>query len=232
MSDLSTAPVPASPPGGSGTGGDGSELDAVTPPSGTPRSAARRDLFRYVAGRVSGALVSMVLVLLSAFFIFRVIGGDPVRAIGGDSPMTPEQRAEIEERLGLNEPMTVQFWEYVKDLFTLDWGQSYVSSAQVTDLMWDRLPNTLLLTATALVLAAGLGVWIGARAGWKQGTTFEKTQVGISLTLWSAPTFWLGMIVIIVFSVELDLFPVNGMRSARGVDDGFFPELVDIAHHL
>jgi peptide/nickel transport system permease protein len=172
------------------------------------------------------------LVLFSAFFIFRVIGGDPVRAIGGDSPMTPEQRAEIEERLGLNEPLSVQFWEYVKSLFTLDWGTSYVNNQEVTTLLLNRLPNTLLLTATALVLAAGFGVWVGARAGWKQGSLFEKTQVGISLALWSAPTFWLGMIVIIVFSVQLGLFPVNGMRSGRGVADAFWPQFLDVAHHL
>ncbi|AYY12765.1 ABC transporter permease [Actinobacteria bacterium YIM 96077] len=233
MGKLSTTQASVSPPGGGiGAGdGNGNDLDGDTPPR-PERSAARRELWRYLAGRISGAAVSMILVLFSAFFIFRIIGGDPVRAIGGDSPMTPEQRAEIEERLGLNEPMAVQFWEYVKDLFTLDWGESYVSSAQVTDLMWDRLPNTLLLTGTALILAAGLGIWIGARAGWKQGSFFEKSQVGISLTLWSAPTFWLGMIVIIVFSVELGMFPVNGMRSTRGVADGFWPEALDVAHHL
>ncbi|NEE00012.1 ABC transporter permease [Phytoactinopolyspora halotolerans] len=232
MGNLSTTPPSVSPSGGAGGGDDAGYSAGTTPPGGVHRSAARRELWRFLAGRVSGAVVSMLLVLLSAFFIFRVIGGDPVRAVGGDSPMTPEQRAEIEERLGLNEPLRVQFWEYVKDVFTLDWGQSYVSSAQVTDLMWDRLPNTLLLTGTALILAAGLGVWIGARAGWRQGSTFEKTQVGISLTLWSAPTFWLGMIVIIVFSVRLDLFPVNGMRSARGGDQDFLPDLLDVAHHL
>jgi peptide/nickel transport system permease protein len=192
----------------------------------------RQDFWRFLALRLSGAAVSLALVLFSAFFIFRVIGGDPVRAIGGDSPMTPEQRAEIEERLGLNEPLSVQFWEYVKSLFTLDWGTSYVNNQEVTTLLLNRLPNTLLLTATALVLAAGVGVWVGARAGWKQGSLFEKTQVGISLALWSAPTFWLGMIVIIVFSVQLGLFPVNGMRSGRGVADAFWPQFLDVAHHL
>ncbi|MDB1087909.1 ABC transporter permease [Streptomyces sp. ACA25] len=221
-----TAQVPASPSGGAGTpGGD-------THPHETPHPGSGGDFWRFLAVKASGAAVSLVLVLFSAFFIFRVIGGDPVKAIGGDTGLTPGQRAEIEERLGLNEPLGVQFWEYVTGVVTLDWGTSYVNNQEVTTLLWARLPNTLLLTITALLLAAGFGMWIGARAGWKQGSRFEKSQVGISLALWSAPTFWLGMIVIIVFSVKLGLFPVNGMRSARGVGDDLWSQTVDIAHHL
>lgn len=216
MGDLTTAEAP----------------DPLVSGSGAVGGRTRGDFWRYLAVKTSGAAVSMILVLFSAFFIFRVIGGDPVKAVVGDSPTTPEQQQEIRDRLGLDDPLGVQFWDYVQRLFTLDWGTSYVSSAQVTDLLWDRLPNTLLLTGTALVLAVGFGVWAGARAGWKQGSASEKAQVGVALTLWSAPTFWLGMIVIIVFSVQLDLFPVNGMRSTRGVGDGFGEQFLDVAHHL
>lgn len=219
-----TAPEP--PLGGPGAPGD---LTAVPESSGPP---ARSGFWRYLAGRVAGAAVSLTLVLFSAFFIFRVIGGDPAKAVVGDSPTNAEQLQAIRDRLGLDDPLSVQFWDYVRTLFTFDWGQSYVSSAQVTDLMWARLPNTLLLTGTALVISVSFGVWIGSRAGWKQGSFFEKSQVGIALTLWSAPTFWLGMLIIIVFSVKLGWFPVNGMRSTRGVADGFWPEFFDVAHHL
>lgn len=201
-------------------------VDTGAPP------ASRSDFLRYLGARASGAAVSLVLVLFSAFFIFQVIGGDPVRAVVGESPTTPEQQQEIRERLGLDEPLGIRFWEYAENVLTLDWGRSYVSSSEVTELMWERLPPTLLLTGTALVLAVCFGVWAGARAGWKQGGAFERTQVGIALTLWSAPTFWLGMLMIIVFSVELGWFPVNGMRSARGTGDGFWPGALDVAHHL
>lgn len=221
--------VPAVPDGGAaGTSGH-----PMTPAGEhQPASPMRGDFLRFIALKLSGALFSFVLVLLSAFFIFRIIGGDPVKAVGGDAPMTPEQRAEIEERLGLNDPLSAQFLDYLRRLFTLDWGESYVNNEQVTTLLWSRLPNTLLLTGTALLLAAGFGIWIGARAGWTQGSRFEKGQVAVALTLWSAPTFWLGMIVIIVFAGKLGLFPVNGMRATRGVADGFWPQAVDIGHHL
>ncbi|MCE7080291.1 ABC transporter permease [Streptomyces sp. ST2-7A] len=190
------------------------------------------DFARYLGNRLLGAAVSLLLVLLSAFVIFRVIGGDPVRAVAGDTPLTPEQQREIRDRLGLDDPLAVQFRDYLNQLFTLDWGTSYVSSAPVTELMWSRLPATLLLTGTALVLAVGFGVWVGTRAGWRPGSRFDRAQVGLALTLWSAPTFWLGMIVIVVFAVHLGWFPVNGMRSARGVGEGWWPQTLDVAHHL
>lgn len=221
-----TAPQP---PGGGSDVPDG-DLTPAADPFKAP--SARSGFWRYLAGRLGGAAVSLILVLFSAFFIFRVIGGDPAKAVVGETPTNPEQMAAIRERLGLNDPLSVQFWDYVKSIFTFDWGQSYTRNADVTELLWADLPNTLLLTGTALVISVSFGVWIGARAGWKQGTLFEKTQVGISLTLWSAPTFWLGMLIIILFSVKLGWFPVNGMRSTRGVADGFWPEFLDVAHHL
>ncbi|MEV6104501.1 ABC transporter permease [Streptomyces sp. NPDC051940] len=182
--------------------------------------------------KLSGALVSLVLVVLTSFFLFRVLAGDPVDAVVGDTPATPEQVAAIRERLGLDEPMAVQFWEYVRSLFTMDWGTSYVSNDKVTDLMLDRLPETVLLTGTALVISASVGIWAGARSGWRHGSPGERLQVAVSLTLWSTPTFWLGMIAIVVFSVKLGWFPANGMTSARGVADGFWPHFLDVAHHL
>ncbi len=207
-------------------------IETLTGGLDSPVSASRGAAWRYFGTKLAGAAFSLALVLFSAFFIFRIIGGDPVKAVGGETPMTPAQRAEIEQRLGLNDPLLEQFGDYLRRLVTLDWGTSYVSSKPVTTLLWERLPNTLLLTGTGFVLAAGFGIWVGARAGWKPGSRFEKSQVGISLALWSAPTFWLGMIVIIVFAVKLNLFPVNGMRSARGVGDEWWPQAVDVAHHL
>lgn len=197
-----------------------------------PTQSSHRELWKFIAAKVGGAAFSLLLVVFSAFFIFRIIGGDPVKAVGGDAPMTPEQRIEIEERLGLNNPLSEQFADYLHGVVTFDWGTSYLNNQQVTNLLWDRLPNTLLLTGTAFVLAAGIGIWIGSHAGWRPGSRYEKAHVGVALGLWSAPTFWLGMIMIVVFSVKLNILPVNGMRSGRGVGDGFWPETIDILKHL
>jgi peptide/nickel transport system permease protein len=171
------------------------------------------------------------MVLLTAFFLFRVLGGDPVDQLTRDVPTTPEERAALRERLGLDDPLSLQFVNYVKGALTGDLGDSYQYQRPVTELIGDRLGATLLLTVTSLVLAASLGLWIGARAGWRQGSRFDRMHVGTALILWSAPTFWLGLIVIMVFARSFGLFPVNGMVS-DATPPGFWPQTVDTLHHL
>lgn len=189
------------------------------------------EALRFVAVRVGGAVVSLVLVLVSAFFIFRVLGGDPVAAMTRDSPATPKQKAALREQLGLNDPLGAQFVDYLRDVASGRLGVSYQSRSPVMELIVARLPATVLLTGTALVLAAGVGLWIGSRAGWRSGSRFDRAHVGVSLALWSTPTFWLGLVVVMVFGRGLGWFPVNGMRSAR-VGDGWWVGAVDVAHHL
>jgi len=81
------------------------------------------------------------------------------------------------------------------------------------------------------VLSIVLGLWIGQRAAWKRGSLFDKGQTGLALIFWSVPTFWLGLLALMVFAVGLDLFPTGGMTSPGGVD-GFLPGVLDVAHHL
>ncbi|MGH8876931.1 MAG: ABC transporter permease [Stackebrandtia sp.] len=188
-------------------------------------------MLRFVAVKLAGAVVSLGLVLVSAFFIFRVVGGDPVSAMTRDSPATPEQKAALRHELGLDKPLSGQFVDYVREMVSLRLGVSYQSRQPVIDVIGARLPATVLLTGTALVLAAGVGLWIGSRAGWRAGSRFDRAHVGVSLTLWSAPTFWLGLMVVMLFGRVLGWFPVNGMRSAR-VGDAWWQQVLDVAHHL
>lgn len=203
------------------------------PPGGlTSRSRGPGTGFgRYLRSRLSGALVSLALVIVSAFFIFRVLGGDPLQAMAKDRRMTPEERASLRDQLGLDDPLLTQFGKYLGDLFTGDFGTSYQYRRPVMDLILERMPATILLTGTALVLCTGLGLWVGARAGWRPDSRFDRTQVGTSLMLWSAPTFWLGMIVIFIFARQLGLFPNGGMQSPSA-GESFIAQTVDIAHHL
>ena len=186
---------------------------------------------RYLASKLGGAAVSLLMVVFSAFFLFRILGGNPVDALTRDVPTTPAERAELRRQLGLDNPLWRQFVDYLGGVLTGDLGQSYQYQQSVTSLIGERLGATVLLTGTALVVAASLGLWIGTRAGWRQGSRFDKVQVGISLTLWSAPTFWFGMIIIMVFARYLGLFPINGMVAPRTPDE-FWPQAVDTLHHL
>jgi len=186
---------------------------------------------RYLATKLGGAAVSLLMVLLSGFFLFRLLSGDPVANMTRDRAVTPEQKAELRRELGLDRPLYEQFIRYVTDTLSGDLGKSFEYDQPVTELIAERLWPTVLLTGSAMLLAVTFGLWIGTRAGWRQGSRFDRSQVGIALTLWSAPTFWLGMIVIMVFAAQLNIFPTGGMISHR-VAPGFLNETLDIAHHL
>ncbi|QSB04914.1 ABC transporter permease [Natronoglycomyces albus] len=186
---------------------------------------------RYLFKHVSGAIVSLLLVLFSSFFIFRLIAGDPIDQLTRERPVTPEQRETMREEMGLNDPLFTQFIDYITGMLTGDFGISLQFRRPILELILERLPATLLLSGTGLVLAVALGFLVGTKAGWRQGSRFDRTQVTTGLLLYSAPTFWLGMLAILVFARYLGWFPVNGMRSPNTPDD-FFSQALDIGHHL
>lgn len=186
---------------------------------------------RFLLGRLTGAAISLLMVLFSAFFLFRVLGGDPIAAMTGGSAVTPEQKAALREQLGLNKPLSQQFIDYVTGVLTGSLGQSYQFQRPVMELILERLPATVLLTGTALVLSASIGLWIGARAGWRQDSRFDRGNVGLALTLWSAPTFWLGLLVVMLFGRILGLFPIAGMVSPDTPPD-LLAQTLDVLHHL
>ncbi|MBK1783054.1 ABC transporter permease [Prauserella cavernicola] len=183
---------------------------------------------RFVAGKVGGALASLVLVVVLGFLLFRMIPGDPVATMTRDRPTSPEQLALLRERLGVDKPMWQQFLDYFGGLFQGDLGTSYMYSRPVADMIGERLGPTLLLVGTATVLAVLLGMWLGIRAAWKRDSAFDRVQTGVALTLWSVPQFWLGLLLLIATQ---GLFPSRGMRSPD-VPEGFVAQSLDVAWHL
>ncbi|MEU3897697.1 ABC transporter permease [Streptomyces sp. NPDC029519] len=215
----------ASAPAGTGPAGG----DAAGRPS-----RARRAYPRYVAGKLAGAVVSLFAVLVTSFFLFRMIPGDPVRFMTGGRPVSAEQIAAYRREFGLDLPLWRQFTEYCGKALTGDLGTSYQFRAPVVDKITEALPNTLLLTGTAFVLYTALGAFLGTRSAWRHGRLGDRLNTGLALTLYSVPSFWLGLLLIIVLSVGVDplpgLFPTGGMESGGG-EEGF-AYVVDVAHHL
>lgn len=189
----------------------------------------------FVGRKVGGAAVSLLLVVVLGFFLFRVLPGDPVQTMTRDRPTTPAQIADLRARLGLDEPLVVQFVRYLRGLLHGDLGTSYLYQQPVGTLLLHRLWPTVLLVGTATVIAAALGLWLGARAGWRRGSVFDHTATGVALTLWSMPAFWLGLILLTLFGVGVGpvpgVFPVEGMTSPD-TPPGFWPQSLDVAHHL
>lgn len=187
---------------------------------------------RYLLNRVSGAVVSLIAVFFSAFFIFRVLPGDPARnlMLEVEDP-TPELEAALRAEWGLDDPIWTQFWNFVTGMLSGDMGTSLQYGVPVDQLFMDRLGPTVLLGGVSLVLAVVIGFSLGAQSAWKHGTRFDRNNVNIALLFFSAPTFWVAMIAIIVFARELRLFPTGRMRSSQH-HESLLSDVMDIGHHL
>lgn len=183
---------------------------------------------RFVAGKVGGALASLVFVVVLGFLLFRMIPGDPVATMTRDRPTSPEQLARLRERLGVDEPLWRQFLDYALGLLRGDLGTSYLYNRPVATMIGERLWPTILLVGTATVLAVALGMWLGVRAAWKRDSAFDRVHTGVALTLWSVPQFWLGLLLLIATQ---GLFPSRGMRSPD-LPEGFLAQTLDVAWHL
>ncbi|MGA5772127.1 ABC transporter permease [Streptomyces pseudogriseolus] len=218
--------------------------DAASAPAGTadatgpeasrgPRARGATAYLRYVAGKLAGAAVSLFAVLVTSFFLFRLIPGDPVKFMTGGRQVSAEQLANYREQFGLDLPLWQQFTDYCGKALTGDLGTSYQFNAPVSDKITEALPNTLLLTGTAFVIYTLLGIVLGTWSAWRHGRIGDRLNTGLALTLYSVPSFWLGLLLIVTLSVGAGplpgLFPTGGMES--GGEEGL-AYVLDVAHHL
>ncbi|WNM30605.1 ABC transporter permease [Streptomyces sp. Li-HN-5-11] len=219
----------ADPTPASAEGAVAGPVSAGRMPRGRPTTAYTR----YVAGKLAGAAVSLLAVLVTGFFLFRLIPGDPVKFMTGGRPVSAEQIAVYRREFGLDLPLWRQFTDYCGKALTGDLGTSYQFHVPVLDKITEALPNTLLLTGTSFVLYTALGVFLGTRSAWRRGGLGDRLNTGLALTLYSVPSFWLGLLLIVVLSVGVGpvpgLFPTGGMES--GGKEGL-AYAVDVAHHL
>lgn len=199
-----------------------------------PRSR-RRSYGRYALGKAAGALASLGFMLVVNFFLFRVLPGDPARTLGRGRFSSAEQLAEFNRTYGLDQPLAQQFLTFLKNTAQGDLGVSLRYRVPVADLIVDRMWPTLLLVGTSTILATIIGVWLGILGAWKRGSTFDKLSTGVSLTLYSMPEWWLGLLLIATFAVGFGpipgLFPTGGLHSI-GSDPTSLSGIGDTALHL
>ncbi|MEI5583194.1 MULTISPECIES: ABC transporter permease [unclassified Agromyces] len=186
---------------------------------------------RYLLEKGSGALVSLLMVVVLGFFVFRILPGDPAISLTRGRRVSAEQVEQLREQYGLDLPLPVQFWNYLVGLFTGDLGTSYTYNQPVVDLIASRVGPTLLLTTTAAAISIVLGLWLGQRSAWRRGSAFDRAQTSLALTFWSVPTFWLGLLLLLVFGGLLQWFPTGGMVTP-GSDATGLAWAWDVARHL
>ena len=177
----------------------------------------------YIVRRILWLIVLLLAVLLITFVIFFVLpGGDPAAARAGKQG-TAEAIAQIRDSLGLNDSLPVQFFHYVTDLVLhFDFGRSYVNDAQVRPLIFDALPNTLVLVAGAAFLWFLSGVVIGTISAVKRGSVLDRVAMGSALLAISAPVYWLGLVGLYLFSSDIGKFPIFPPSGSYDTANGVF----------
>jgi peptide/nickel transport system permease protein len=202
------------------------------PPAAARSGRGRGGLASYAGRRLLSGVGTMFFVLVFNFFLFRLLPGDPIALYTRGRNMDRDQLREL--RRNLNQPIGTQFIDYLRNPFS-----SGVDSTQFSRPVWDVIGDyvwpTVVLLSTATVLSAVIGIAIGIRGGWKRGSTFDRTSTGITLTLYAMPEFWLGMVLLILFSTGIGPFPgifPSGGTITPGLDPWSLKGILDQLWHL
>lgn len=167
-------------------------------------------MLSYVFRRLFILVPSFFGLTLLTFTLIRLIPGDPVEVMMGERNLDPALHAAALKRLGLDKPLYAQYFDYVSNLLQGNLGTSIVSQRSVWDEFKALFPATLELALMAMLIASVLGLIVGMIAAIKRGSIFDHGVMGISLTGYSMPIFWWGLLLIMLFSVRLSWTPVSG----------------------
>jgi ABC-type dipeptide/oligopeptide/nickel transport system permease component len=171
----------------------------------------------FVGRRVAALPPLLVGISILVFLVIHLVPGDPVAAILGTSANSPELVARLHEQLGLNLPLPVQYLHWMKGVLSGDFGYSYSQQTPVSSLLVSNLADTAQLTVASLLFSLIFGSLVGVLAARRRNTLADTVGMGIALIFLSMPSFWLGLILIIVFAVQLHWFPVVGGLSFHGL---------------
>jgi peptide/nickel transport system permease protein len=181
---------------------------------------------RYIANRLTQAMLLMVIVSALGFAILHLAPGGPLSQFAVSSQMTAEDLDRITKQLGLDRPLPIQYLDWFGRMLRGDWGQSYRDGETVLSVIGSHVGATLELMVTATIIAILLGCWIGVLGALRRYSLFDQLATVGAMVALSIPTFWFGLVTIYLFSVSLGWLP-SGNRETVG--DGSLPDLL---HHL
>jgi peptide/nickel transport system permease protein len=182
-------------------------------------------MLAYVIRRLFSTLIVMGIVGVFVFLLLHLSPGDPAAIIAGDNA-TPDQIDGIRKKLGLDDPLLVQFWRWASLVLQGDLGVSIFSNEPVLKLVGQRLEPTVSLALTTLFVAVTLAVTFGVLAAWKAGTWVDRLLMVISVVGFSVPVFVVGYMLIYLFAIELRWLPVQGYTPLKEGIGGWARNLV------
>ncbi|NOT07562.1 MAG: ABC transporter permease [Gemmatimonadales bacterium] len=189
---------------------------------------------RWLVGRTAQAAATFAVAILLLFVLMRIAPGDPLSRLVGDRGFSAEEIAALKARFGLDQPLTAQFRTFLAGAFRGDLGVSIEHYPErVTGLLASRLPATLLLGGTVLLLNFTLGVWLGVRQAVRRGSRFDRWTTRLALAGYATPSFWLGLVLVAFLSLRWRLFPAGQMSDPLlTADAGALERALDLLHHL
>lgn len=167
-------------------------------------------MFGFILRKLGSLLPTVLGITLVAFGLIRLVPGDPIEVMMGERHLDAQAHAELARRMGLDQPLPMQYLDYMAKLAHGDLGTSLVSREPVAKEFAALFPATVELALAALLLAVTLGLLLGMTAGLKRGSLFDQGVMGVATIGHSMPVFWWGLILIMYFSVGLGLTPVSG----------------------
>ncbi len=189
-------------------------------------------LVRYVLRRMVQIVPVVLGVVVLNFLLLQLAPGDLASVLAGEAGGAPKEYIDqLRQRFGQDQPVLIQLFNYLRNLLMLDLGYSFRQSAPVLDLLLDRLWPTLLLMGTTLLLSLGCGILMGLLAALWVRTWKDHAISLAAIIFYATPLFWVGLMLILVFSIYLDWFPTSGMEDVVAFYEGW-DRVVDIARHL
>ena len=189
-------------------------------------------MLRTLISRLLQGLALVLAVVVLNFVLVHAAPGDPVETIAGASGgMSPELMAQLRTQYGLDKPLPVQLGVYLSQVAQGDLGFSYYFNLPVSEMVAERVPATLLLVVSAVLLAFVVGTGIGVLSSRKPNGVLSQFITVLSLVGFAAPIFWVGIMLVILFASIWPILPVAGMRSIDSSGGGW-TDVVDVAQHL
>lgn len=189
------------------------------------------DRRRYFARKIANALLTVVLVASFNFVLFRILPGDPARLLLPKGKQPPEAVEKQRKAFNLDKSLQWQFVYYWKDTLEGEFGMSFSEKRPVSEVVVERIWPTVLLVGVGTIFATVIGMISGVFAGWRRNGTFDVVTTNLGMVFYSMPTFWFGLLMIMLFSTQLRWFPTGRMEEP-GADLQGWAQLVSLAKHL
>jgi len=183
--------------------------------------------YTFFLRRLLSAIPVMFIITFATFVLMQMLPGGPLAAYENNPEISQDDIQRLRHEMGLDRPIPVQYWAWLKNFVRGDWGYSFVTKRPVLQEIWDRLPNTLYLTGLSLIVALIIAIPVGIISATRQYSVFDHITTTLTYVGRSMPVYYSGLLLIIIFSIWLRWFPSGGMHTL-----GKEFSLIDSLRHL